>query len=638
MVHSTKKKSSSLARVSLSALGLALVIACSSSDDTPAQASVSVSYKAPAAGRTVNPPVVKDIGAEGGELELQDGARLEIPAGALASKTAISAQLISSSNANGDIRYYKLEPDGLQFTKPATLRIGFKKEDLEGGRVVVRNFSNLNPEKSDGHKKGKFALGELTEGQQSPGQLSFKVPHFSFWQANSGADRAMHLVTDIPARNMEPGDTLFMLTAIGGGPDWGPGHVAVFTGGRKNACAPEFSDELIEATGDAVRVHSLETEILKEVDPETGQTVDNPRKGVKDEDNHFYLGAFRPEGGLLGSTRDLMVSFVRKQVGKPYSLVGGRWTDYESFSCVGLAETALDVVDKGVLNDFREFSISTPVEMFQNMKPVREAKLFAGDVFEMPILGTIVHPDSTGFYTSDGKFCPGPLPCCSAVDKGICNDFTIVESGRPAGSSFEQTAPGKYVFKWTPGEGDAAPGGDGKTHEFKLTMKSPRVSTAGKLYGRNDLGPQEITETFKLVVFPCTFPGFKCAAATTPEDKTACFVGGEDARTALVTRTETLAAGGTHGNSNPAIPVNQVEGAVDLLGFAVALTGIDAQEIVDWNSVLGCFNQLSGLTGITLCAPQPIAPQPAEFLIAQVKLKDPVPMAAPSTHFQYAFV
>ncbi len=81
-------------------------------------------------------PVIHDsealvVGAEGGEIELGEGATLEIPAGALAEDVEITATVITdlegwaeAPSFTDGVRFaVSLEPHGLSFAEPATLRL-----------------------------------------------------------------------------------------------------------------------------------------------------------------------------------------------------------------------------------------------------------------------------------------------------------------------------------------------------------------------------------------------------------------------------------------------------------------------------------------------------------------------------------
>lgn len=195
-----------------------------------------------------------------------------------------------------------------------------------------------------------------------------------------------------------------------------------------------------------------------------------------------------------------MLDVLRGTVGASYSLVGGPITGYQSFSCVGLSEFALEAIGRSTIPANQEVLASVPLEQFMLTLPVREVTMHVGDTLEMPVYGTVVHP---GSQRTSGRYCPhdakknpgAVLPCCEGP---VCNDFVIQGLDLPPTATFERTVPGKYLFKWTPTAAD-----DGKTHTFRLHMIAPNVTVAGTLWGRNDLGTKEIDETFTIHVDPC---------------------------------------------------------------------------------------------------------------------------------------
>ncbi len=75
--------------------------------------------------------VIKKIGSSGGSIASADGKiELQIPAGALNSEMEISVQPITNKAPNGLGNGYRFMPDGLQFLKPASLKINYS--GLEG--------------------------------------------------------------------------------------------------------------------------------------------------------------------------------------------------------------------------------------------------------------------------------------------------------------------------------------------------------------------------------------------------------------------------------------------------------------------------------------------------------------------------
>ena len=80
---------------------------------------------------SVSAPSTATIGQSGGTIAVGK-AHLEIPAGALENNTQVSIKEVTGDeNLVGPA--YLMEPNGLQFTKPATLTIDYAKEDIPQG-------------------------------------------------------------------------------------------------------------------------------------------------------------------------------------------------------------------------------------------------------------------------------------------------------------------------------------------------------------------------------------------------------------------------------------------------------------------------------------------------------------------------
>ncbi|MBK6692521.1 MAG: hypothetical protein IPG50_09995 [Myxococcales bacterium] len=474
---------------------LLLVIACGG-DDTPAPQVAPT----PTGARIAFPPVEKSVGSEGGTLELQDGTTLEIPPGALGASTAIKATLVRYEKTDGtQLRYYYLEPEGLRFTVPAKLRTKVPQERLEAAQVTMQVHSTLHEAKTDNSEISKLQLAKLAEEPPvRSGELAYAVPHFTFYLLAIAVDSPMYLVTDIPAKYLLPGDLLFVLTTIGGGPNWQPGHVGLFTGGRGAACSPGFVDEVVEATAPAVRKHFLEDVETQELDPETNTMITVKKQGTKTGDAHFYLGAKRPSGGLDAQQRLAMATGARALIGRPYLEVGGPLTLYSSFSCVGFTEFLLDAVGKGAIDKKQELIASVPLEQFRNTEYVREITMNPNDRLTMPFYGTVVHPAGTTAFEFTGRYCSG-MPCC---DGPVCNDYTIEADPAtlPPGATFKVKSHGKWELDYL-----AQPQDAGKTFTIDLTMTS-NASLRSSFWGRSDLGILTIKDKFTIKVEPCPTP------------------------------------------------------------------------------------------------------------------------------------
>ncbi len=106
----------SFASVSVLALSFALASCSSSKTDTPANTS------------TVTGTITKDIGPEGGIIEV-DGATVTFPKGALAANKTITIRAKSGGGPTGFTvlsRVFECEPTGTTFAQPVTMQMPFK--------------------------------------------------------------------------------------------------------------------------------------------------------------------------------------------------------------------------------------------------------------------------------------------------------------------------------------------------------------------------------------------------------------------------------------------------------------------------------------------------------------------------------
>jgi hypothetical protein len=141
------------------------------------------------------PPGVAEIGPEGGKIELPGVATLTVPDGALTQKTALSMRQVSSALTPYDLTYVspvvKFEPDGLQFQKPARIKM---KNTIENWRhhptlIQFRLFKQLpkminNENDIEEHFRNQEAppfTQTLKEVEALPlNEIEFSLPHFSF--------------------------------------------------------------------------------------------------------------------------------------------------------------------------------------------------------------------------------------------------------------------------------------------------------------------------------------------------------------------------------------------------------------------------------------------------------------------------
>jgi hypothetical protein len=450
-----------------------------------------------------------EVGSNGGIIELPGGATLEIPSGALTEPTTISVITPAEQGASSQVIKYELQPAGLEFDVPLILRVPL--EDVpELGMIEALQWSDLNPLEGEGDLSRFQPLDEL-EGS-SREELVLAIEHFSFVFIFVTVSEYMYLVKDIPARFLLPGDLLFTLTQTKGGVDWQPGHVGVFIGGR-NDCNMLPSDALIEATGDSVR-----EDVLDRHEPDEEHR--GVREGFRAEFGHKYLGPRRSYSEpLTPADRVGVVDFLREQVGKDYALILGQGNlDEDAFSCVGLAEAALDSVDKGVIAGLNEALVSTPLEMFQLTGPIDDITVFAGESVEIPFSGAIVHPASPDFLTTTRGWYCNTQPCC---DAGACNSYEIeTKEPPPSGITFDKISEGEYLLKWDTTEDDA---GRHEILEFLMTSNATTLrDDADDASDRATLGVLEVEDFLSIKVLPCPLPEDPVCGDETKDESEAC--------------------------------------------------------------------------------------------------------------------
>lgn len=138
------------------ALGaFALLTSCSSSKTDPAPTP------------TVTGTVTKDIGPEGGVIEV-DGATVTFPKGALAASKSITIRAKSGAAPEGFTvlsKVFECEPSGTSFTQPVTMKMPFT-DDGKGGATMFWSTKE-NPDFKD--------VGGKVEG----GAMVATVMHFS---------------------------------------------------------------------------------------------------------------------------------------------------------------------------------------------------------------------------------------------------------------------------------------------------------------------------------------------------------------------------------------------------------------------------------------------------------------------------
>ena len=428
--------------------------------------------------------------AEGGQLAIPGGALLTIPPAALSEDTVIRVHTPPDQDANTQVVKFKFEPSGLQFLLPAMLTIPYADVDAQEPLITAHIWSLNHVEEDVGSELNRWEDAEVLNRDHNGNTLSLQLDHFSLVYLYVAVDEYAYIVKDIPPKYLNPGDILFTLTKLTGkrGPDWRPGHVGLFAGGGE-ACSPDVSERIIEATPPRVRASTLSI--------------------FKREFGHRYLGARIPllHGPLSFGDRQGVSIFAENQIGEMYFQVGEGNLDNASFSCVGLAEAAYDSIDKGSLPIFTELTASVPIELFLTTSPVVSVVVGAGELIEVPIEGVIVHPATPDLNdTFRGFYCSSGRNCC---DGSHCNTYQIDLTGGhlPDGATFEQQADGSGIVRWQTRPEDA-----GRTVFLSFTLTSNPTIRAIIGSDRESLGTVTAEDTLHIEVVPCGDDG----GGTTP--------------------------------------------------------------------------------------------------------------------------
>jgi hypothetical protein len=382
---------------------------------------------APAAGPLAT--VSARIGAAGGVLDLPDGGRLVVPAGALTTETLIEVTAPALPGARPAGPAYLLEPAGLEFLVPATLTIPWPAdlELLDEVLPLVVYQASIRHDAIDaGSELSVIREARVVAVDMSARTLDVELDHFTFVFGMLAIDQVAYVVMDIPTKYLLPGDLFFTLTNLGDGPNWAPGHVGMYVP-RQGFSNDVSNGRVVEATPPKVQVSTL--------------------ADFRTESGHLYMGPRRPDGGLSPAERAAVTAFAEAQMHKPYAMILGQGNITSgSFSCVGLAEKALDAAGRGVLNLVQEALISTPLEMFSNTRPVREIVVYVGEEIVVPIYGVVVDPASWAKPRGAGRwtaYCACSYDMSAAVPAGA--SFTGPE---PLGNSYAHHR--RYRFSWVP--------------------------------------------------------------------------------------------------------------------------------------------------------------------------------------------
>lgn len=163
-------------------------------------------------GSTVGSPTTETVSAElGGTIALDDGSLVIFPPGALFEDTDITVTPIANSGDDGGpLRSFRLEPDGLIFGAPVTVRLPLPASWPEGQAPLVGHAIGTNPNNA-------MLTGEVAQLMGSPGAYFAEATIHSFSCAtlsyNCHAGTIKHVLSEFEARGCAQDDVLDQINA-----------------------------------------------------------------------------------------------------------------------------------------------------------------------------------------------------------------------------------------------------------------------------------------------------------------------------------------------------------------------------------------------------------------------------------------
>lgn len=319
----------------------------------------------------------------GGTITLDDGTSLVVPPGALAEDTEIT---VTSAGADaltpeGMLAGVILQPDGLEFSAPATLTIPWAGV-VDVGDVAVVMASSLNEQRDVPGQRDAYALVEADVDET---RAVVDVEHFSVFAMLYFPQ--MYVAPILPGKYLRSGDILYTLT---GAVDYKEGsnlpiHVGMYVD-------DETHDRVIEST--------LPDE----------QCTPTHFSGVEEHayggaagllhlcGSHVFLGARRPTRSATIEEGVAAVRAARALAGTAYGVLGFD-TRATGMTCVQLVEDAWEAA--GVNISLTPDTLLTPANQMGNTTPVKDITIDVADApVRIPIVAAVRVGKAT--YTAGG--------------------------------------------------------------------------------------------------------------------------------------------------------------------------------------------------------------------------------------------
>jgi cell wall-associated NlpC family hydrolase len=404
--------------------------------------------------------------SSGGTLELPDGARLEIPANALAQDTTITLAMPAYQTRQSEDLYFEITPS-LELNAAARLTIPTRDFTPDQSAFTVQQSSVFQPTQDQGSELSSFAPSKVIAADAAADTLTLETTHFTGFAVLNWVDDPAYMVVDIPDAYLKPGDILLTLSAehpIGNSkhtPNWFPGHVGLIVGRDQFP----VDAKVTLPNGQPVTGVASEPNIIESVEVGVRPgSIELFRKGF--DDDHLYMGprTLPAKLNLTDADRAAAVAFAKAQLGKPYNLVGDGGHFLASliagvtfnkipafkqggFSCVGLIDAAYKSINKSPIKWYdRSVLAVTPQDMYKATVPISNITVKVGDALEIPVYGTVIAPETKsalgvtiqGHYMRDRTRTVG----------SVTSSYAIAPQNLPQGATWTENPDG-YIFKWT---------------------------------------------------------------------------------------------------------------------------------------------------------------------------------------------
>lgn len=255
-----------------------------------------------------------------------------------------------------------LTPNGLVFSKPAKIEIPYSDEDLRdagGSDAATIKVMSFDPASQN------WESVKVLKIDTSQKIITAEVKHFSVLEV------FLHTATPpLDLGRPMSGDLLYRASSWPGEDRWVPGHVVVYTGEKPYPGVGAASDA-VKKFGVYNVIEAIPNQVQYSYYRVPNAVVTHTAIPSFDGEG-TYMGARSPVSGSLSQEqRHHVINFAERQVGKQYSAIL-KAKGPNSFSCVGLAEKAYEVVGvnggEGLI-DASDEGVPTPPEQYNHTKP-----------------------------------------------------------------------------------------------------------------------------------------------------------------------------------------------------------------------------------------------------------------------------